>query len=285
MVDCHSEWLTKSFRYGQAVADIATTVLEDAMHIEGNEKIQSAAAQWETVDRSQPYTRLFRTNAALLYAAVEEIAAGTEVSIEIDVKDFVKLLQSAVALYQGDMKGVKHDSLLPYASWDEMVAESTGNAELTRLCRIMKDGLAQRFMDILESHVNSSTPAVTFTTAHKSKGREWEQVTLEDDFKSCYDEEGDWTGLTTEEQNLLYVAVTRAILRLEYNETVQQYINYKESSDLPVNVRKAVMGVIGDSHHGSSFPVGDLRGDMAQFYVQQEMEAYQVESLAGAPWE
>jgi superfamily I DNA/RNA helicase len=231
MVDCASRHLTKSFRYGQAVADIATAVLEGAMTITGNEKIASVAKNAGIVDESQPYTRLFRTNSALLYAAISEIRKGTEVSIEIDVKDFVKLLQSAVALYRGDMKNVKHDKMLPYTEWYEMVAESKGDAELGRIVKVVKEGLAENWISILKCHCNSREPHVTFTTAHKSKGREWSQVRIESDFKSCYNEDGEWTGLSTEEQNLLYVASTRAIDKLEYNLTVAEYLGVWEDSE------------------------------------------------------
>lgn len=223
-INCQTHFLTKSFRYGQAVADIATTVLEGEMQIKGHEPIQSLAGRQDLIDESKPYTRLFRTNSALLTAAVEEITRGTAVSIEIDVKDFVKLLQSAIALFRGDLKGVKHDKILPYKEWEELIAEVKSDPELNRISKIVSEGKADRWIDILSAHVNSKKPMVTFTTAHKSKGREWDQVRIESDFKSCYGEEG-WTGLMTEEQNLLYVAVTRAIKVLEYNHTAQEYID------------------------------------------------------------
>jgi hypothetical protein len=229
MVRCESRSLTKSFRYGQAVADIATTVLEGAMKIEGNENIASTAA-WECVDQSKPHTRLFRTNAALLAAAITEVQNGTEVRIEIDVKDFVKLLTSAVALCDGVMKDVKHDKLLPFRNWDAMVEESKHDPELARIAKVVKNGEAESWIATLSSHKNSDTPHVTFTTAHKSKGREFSQVIIEGDFKSCYTEDGEWKGLSEEEQNLLYVACTRAIDRLNINQTVAEYLNRIESA-------------------------------------------------------
>jgi hypothetical protein len=70
------------------------------MKITGNENIKSVTGFSGTVDRTTPHTRLFRTNAALLARPSVRFAKGTKISIEIDVKDFVKLLQSAVALRQ-----------------------------------------------------------------------------------------------------------------------------------------------------------------------------------------
>ena len=223
MVDCHSLELTKSFRYGQAIADVATTVLEGAMKIEGNSSIQSVVGQ-SNVDTTKPYTRLFRTNAALLQSAVLEIKNGTAVNIEIDVKDFVKLLESADALRNDDLKNVKHDKIIPYQKWDEMVEEAKHDPELSRVAKLVGQGDADEYIEVLINHKNSANAHITFTTAHKSKGREWSQVQIESDFKSCYNEDGQWVGLPEEEQNLLYVAVTRAIDVLDYNHTVVEYL-------------------------------------------------------------
>jgi superfamily I DNA/RNA helicase len=223
MVECESRSLTKSFRYGQAIADIATSVLEGAMKITGNETIKSVAS-FECVDKRKAYTRLFRTNSALLTAAINELQKGTEVSIEIDVKDFVKLLHSAEALRCRVMKDVKHEKILPYMDWEEMLVESKHDADLGRVVKVVDSGEANRWIAILGRHTNSENPHVTFTTAHKSKGREFSQVIVENDFKSAYNESGEFVGLVEEEQNLLYVACTRAIDVLEYNQTVAEYL-------------------------------------------------------------
>lgn len=226
LVECETRLLSQSFRYGQAIADLATTVLERDMVITGNPHINSIAARGAVIDYDKPYTRLFRTNSALLVAAIEEIGKGTEVALEIDVKDFVKHLLSAQALYNREKRGIKHDKVLPYHDWDEYVAEGKHDFDIGRMCKVIKDGLAEQWIELLETFKNSTTPHVTFTTAHKSKGREWKQVVVEEDFKNPYGEKDEWIGLTVEEQNLLYVALTRAIEVLQYNPTVAAFIRH-----------------------------------------------------------
>lgn len=240
LVEAESRNLTKSFRYGQAVANIATTVLEGAMQIEGNENIDSVVGLSDKVDREQPHTRLFRTNAGLLSAAINEIQKGSKVALEIDVKDFVKLLQSAVALQDGDMKAVKHDKILPYNDWAELTAEAKHDPELTRISKIVTEGDVDNWIATLEKHTNARDPHVTFTTAHKSKGREFSQVIVEGDFKSALNKDGEWVGLSEEEQNLLYVAVTRAVNVLEYNLTVVEYLRRKSKRDVERQYGEAV---------------------------------------------
>lgn len=230
MVQCGILPLTQSFRYGQRIADIATSVLERDMVIQGNPNINSLVGNplipdSPKVKRSKPYTRLFRTNAALLTSAIADIKKGRSVNIEIDTKDFVKFLESADALYHNEMKKVKHDKLLAFKDWDEAVAESKHDPDIGRAVKVIKEGLIRDWIDTLQHHENVYEPHITYTTAHKSKGREWKQVIVESDFKSCYDEDGEWKGLTIEEQNLLYVANTRAIDVLEYNQTTQEYLN------------------------------------------------------------
>lgn len=244
LVQCDTQYLTKSFRYGQAVADVATAVLERDMVITGNDSIKSKiqhsllvdpTCETTYLDPSKPYTRLFRTNACLLAEAVMAIQTGMEVALEIDIRDFVKFLQSANALYRGIAKDVKHDKVVPYLDWNEFIEDGAKNdPEINRVARVIKEGLAEDWIELLENFRNSKTPHVIFTTAHKSKGREFKQVRLESDFKSCYNEDGDWIGLSTEEQNLLYVAVTRAIDVLEINQTVYEYLKH-DKKDVVLN--------------------------------------------------
>lgn len=64
--------------------------------------------------------------------------AGRKVSISVDTADFVKLLQSGEALFLGDIKNVKHDKLLQYASFDELVEDSEDDMEMARLVKVVK---------------------------------------------------------------------------------------------------------------------------------------------------
>lgn len=252
MVEAPSYPLTKSFRYGQAVADVATIVLERDMVITGNEAIISQArrATLGLIDESKPYARLFRTNGALLEAAVEAIVARKSVAIEIDVRDFAKCLESALALKINDMKSVKHEKMLAYSEWAEAKNEAKHDGELKRIVKIVEEGKAERFIDILLNFNNFPDPHITFTTAHKSKGREFEQVRVEDDFPDGYNKEKEWVGLPTEEQNLLYVALTRAQLMLEYNSVTHEYINrdIADSREGGVQFKKLMRSLENEIH-------------------------------------
>ena len=232
-LDYPTTQLTKSFRFGENIAALAVQSLKDrytgeCLHqVRGYEQVTDQVAYDNVVDFMQPYTILFRTNAALLTEAVELIEhTDKRINIECDIKEFVKTLESALALYQHDLKSVKHEDIVPYNSWGEMKTESKSKGELVRLIGIVERGDALRYIDVLHKHYNIPTPDITLTSAHKSKGREWEQVVLAEDFPSCYNKAGEWVGLDDQERNLLYVAVTRAKKALQYNNTMRDVLEY-----------------------------------------------------------
>jgi superfamily I DNA/RNA helicase len=247
MTDYKEYTLSQSFRFGQEIAELATLVLRDKhsgqlnAQVKGFDKVESSVTS-DTRDIEYPYTILYRTNATLLAEAVELIKQGFKLNIETDMTDFVKLLTSALALFQGDTKSVKHESIIPFNSWSELKIESGSNPELTRVAKIITDGDALEYIRVLETHYNVTDPEITLTTAHKSKGREWDRVVLANDFPSNFDAKGKFIGLDTQERNLVYVATTRAKHKLYYNSTVEEFISLGGSTNCGLNVR--VKGVV-----------------------------------------
>lgn len=216
-IDCKEATLSKSFRYGQAIADIATIILNGGMKIVGNEKIQSIVGE---VNKKLPYMYLFRTNSELLSKAVRAVDNGENVKIEIDVKDFIKLLESATALSIGDHKNVKHEKMLAFKDFSTFMEDAKAQGgETQRLVRIIEQGQAKHMISVLSSYYPKPNASVIYTTAHKAKGREHEQVILADDFPSPI-VKGEYKGLSEAETNLLYVAITRAQGVLQVNSTV-----------------------------------------------------------------
>lgn len=222
-IECPERELTQSFRYGQAVADVGTAIIGGDMLIKGFDKVDS---KLDRVDTNKPYTILFRTNAALLQEAVSLLNEGKRVSAEVDSRDFIKLIDSAQALYEDNLKGVKHDSVVPYAAWNDLMDATDDEPELKRVAKIINEGMAAKFVSslkLLEKKVDNAD--VILTTAHKSKGREFSQVILFSDFPAPGEKD-----LSVEEHNLLYVASTRAVNVLQTNEAVDMIIeSYEET--------------------------------------------------------
>lgn len=229
--------LSQSFRFGQAIADLANVVLSQngvVTNIRGWEQCESTATYYhEQGEIEGCYTLLYRTNMMLVLDAVEFIQQGKKINLEIDVSDFVKLLESAVELKNGNMKGVKHEEMLPYESWSDFYKEVQGTGgELGRVFNIIDSGDVFKVLGMLRMQHNSDNPEMILTTAHKSKGREWDVVYLASDFPSNWNNKGEWVGLRDEERNLLYVAVTRARKHVIYNDTVKELLDREPKTEL-----------------------------------------------------
>lgn len=220
--------LTTSFRFGQAIADLANIVLGNSGDecLKGWDQLNTEVftpMDYVNIELPKETTRLYRTNAALLFDAVSLIAQGKKVNLEIDVKEFLRLIDSAVALKEGNIAKVKHESLLPYDSWEDLAEEKPGG-EIGRVMAIVDGGQHFEVIGVLTRHKNTDNPDIILTTAHKSKGREWDNVVLADDFPSPYNNDGAWIGLNEMEENLLYVALTRAKKWLMMNATLMAIV-------------------------------------------------------------
>lgn len=224
--------LTACFRFGPKVASVANMILEDKQPIahplvgKGYDTIVGSYVS-DIVDYTKPYTIIFRKNLTLLMEAMDRIADGEEIIINVDTKDFISMVDSVNALRRGDIEKVKHETVLPYATWEEFVDCAESDPDAKRLLNVVVSGKANTIAHTLRTHRNSPTAKVTLTTAHKSKGLEWDQVVVANDFPSNYNKEREWVGLEEAERNLLYVAHTRCIKCLQWNSTVQEIIDIK----------------------------------------------------------
>lgn len=224
--------LSKSFRFGQAIGNIADYVLakngQTITEVKGFEKVNTEVyAPDEIPDEvfDKQYAMLFRTNGALIMEAVRLLEKGKVVNLEIDVSDFTKYLDLAIELFKGNMSKVKHENLLQFDDWGEFGIEAeVVKGEALRVHKLVESGAVYKVLGLLSKHENVANPDVWLTTSHKAKGREWDVVVLAEDFPSPIDSEGKWVGLNDGERNLLYVALTRAKLVLCYNETVGDMI-------------------------------------------------------------
>lgn len=227
--------LSKSFRFGQEVAEVAKDILLDnsgnrTIQFDGNENLTTKIVDKMEEDQ---YTMIFRTNSLLIETALDLILQGKEVNMSIDVSDFKSMMSSANALRKGEMKNVKHQSFVPYVSWGELMdeVEASKDQEVKRIVKFINDGRYEEIMNALSSYKKSDNPDIFLITGHKSKGLEFENVVLAEDFLPHeVDEKGNWIGFAGQEQNLLYVAATRAKNVLQLNSAIHGVKRYTLSN-------------------------------------------------------
>lgn len=218
--------LTWSFRFGDQLAALVRGIMA---FLDRSVPLQGKAA-WPTElgcgDLSPPFTTLCRTNAGAVDALVRR--APQKAHVLGGVEELVWLLEDAEALRRGGQRTRPHPDLLLIESWDELLAlaENLGDPTAAIL-----SNLADSYPDLstlagyLQGiQVEENHAELVVSTAHKAKGREWERVELWEDFPPVWDpnyrerllrsQPDTAKAVLWEEENLLYVALTRAMRRL-----------------------------------------------------------------------
>lgn len=210
-------YLSKSFRYGPEIAELAMTVIKYQRHLEGFEERSTNIGH---VDTTKPYTKIFRTNSCLLTEAVELISEGVAVSVDINTKDFVNKIYNVISLKNGDKYKVKHKDIIIFEDYMELLAEAEYDPELNRIVKIVESDNTYDFIRSLKTYKKPRNPHALFTTGHKAKGLEWDNVIMADDFPLPRNDQGEYAELAQGEVNLLYVCLTRAQKNLQINTSI-----------------------------------------------------------------
>lgn len=203
-------YLSQSFRFGPAVAEVANDLLgriDAELRLTGLDSIPSEVRPL----RGGVDCVLTRTNAAAMRVVLEEIAAGRRPHLVGGGSELVSFARAALDLMQG--RRTTHPELACFDNWAEVqdyVDNDQQGDELRLLVKLMDEYGPRRILDALERMPREADADLVVSTAHKSKGREWDRVQLGSDFP---DDELREVGVP--ELRLLYVAVTRARLVLD----------------------------------------------------------------------
>jgi hypothetical protein len=163
---------------------------------------------------AEPDVVLTRTNAAAVKAMLFEIKAGRRPHLVGGGGDVVQFARAARDLKDG--KPTYYRELACFESWGEVqeyVENDPAGSELKMLVGLMDDYGPNAICQALDRQVAEDRADVVFSTAHKSKGREWNSVALGGDFPDPNKSESGT--LSPGELRLIYVACTRARLELD----------------------------------------------------------------------
>ncbi len=208
----HRIYLTQSFRFGPAVAEVANVILEQLeapLRLTGTESIASVVCSG-----GQPDAILTRTNAGSITRLIAARAAGRHPHLVGEGKEMLAFARAVRDLKSG--QGTEHPDLACFASWSEVVEYTRYDQqgeELALNVRLVESFGVPAIIAAIESLTSEAIADLVISTAHKSKGREWDSVELAGDFvRRTPDDE--LKPPEPEELRLLYVAVTRAKLQL-----------------------------------------------------------------------
>ncbi|HFW3714258.1 TPA: UvrD-helicase domain-containing protein [Salmonella enterica subsp. enterica serovar 6,7:y:-] len=210
-------WLTHSFRFGPEVAQVANRLLA----LKGETHQVTGKGGSDRVLQNVPRTFghhavLHRSVCGVIRTALHWSLAGKKVfwvggMESYKIEDLLDLYWFSIDMAER----MQHDRLTrEYRDYNEylQIAEDTGDVEMKQAIFILEQffPLPDRLNTLREQRVSVESDAdVTVCTAHRSKGLEWDRVSLHDDFADILAPEMP-ESKRHDEINLLYVAATRA---------------------------------------------------------------------------
>lgn len=249
--------LSASFRFPPPVARLAVAAL-DLKKMTGEHRpvvINGRGTLRQGQDEKASKAVIARTNLGLLLKAIEHITGANKawpVYFEGNIHSYTYADEGAslwdvLNLYNGRREGIRDKLIKSFNSFFELedYIEKAEDASLGMLVKIVKEygnRLPGLIASLKEKHVGNEerhTAKIIFSTVHRCKGMEYDEVELAPDFiteekiekakkqkekveeKAKGEKASDWNpARLNEEINLLYVAVTRAKVKLVIPEEI-----------------------------------------------------------------
>ncbi|MFJ5299204.1 UvrD-helicase domain-containing protein [Pseudomonas sp. NPDC088368] len=241
MADAERHYLTKSFRFGPAVAHVANIILS----FKGETVPLQGLGEPTQVKRSLPddlphQTFLHRTVNGVIENALRLVAKNHRMHWVGGIDSYsLRDLEDLFFFSKGLNDSIQNRKLLKdYRDYDQygQIAKATQDPEMLRSIKIIETypDLPKRIDGLRRCSVTSELDStVTLTTAHRAKGLEWDFVCLYEDFTADPLSPEIDAGKRDDELNLLYVAVTRAMKILAVNSLVISLMqHYKDNQSL-----------------------------------------------------
>lgn len=212
--------LTRSFRFGQGIADVANIILSNFKGETRELQGTASPAHIGHFPRSSAHAVIARANATLFDEAAQAIALGKTVHFLGGIEGYrIGQTMDAYNLWSGNHDRINTPKLKLFKTFDQMevYAGAADDKELKSLIGLVKrhgSKLPRLTSQIKSGVVDDMAQAnIILTTAHKAKGMEWNNVRLTHDYIDLLDKHGKPRKLTAtekEEANIVYVAATRA---------------------------------------------------------------------------
>jgi F-box protein 18 (helicase) len=233
--------LSTSFRFNQEIAHLAKDVISWKKHVKANSEIKITGIGKPGKIKTRAV--IARTNAGLLVKAIELLIEKKEIGsvyFEGRIENYTYATEGAsiydvLNLYSGEKEWIRDKMIASMKDIDELeeYIENTGDSQLRMLVEVVKEygkkipGYIKKLKECHLDHDDKDKADMIFSTVHRCKGMEYDEVTLADDFITeeklidLADAEGVTnTARLTEEVNLLYVAITRTKSDLHISEEI-----------------------------------------------------------------
>lgn len=232
----HRLHLTKSFRFGPAIAECANSIL-GLLKDTSFPKIQGSELKKSRIEYRMPTEKhvvLCRSNTGLLSEALSAIRQGRSIHVIGNLMDSINLIESAWFLSIGEVAKVKHPSMKLMGDWNNVVAMAKEDTEMNvAVKRVEEYGSSiPKICNELRSsgEVSEEKADVVLSTVHKYKGKQAPIIKLAEDFPDLvkWSKKDRIYKANKAEVFCFYVAVTRAEEVLVGNSTLSNLRTLKE---------------------------------------------------------
>ncbi|MGJ7523495.1 UvrD-helicase domain-containing protein [Variovorax sp. LT1P1] len=234
--------LTKSFRFGQGIADAANALLSNlkgARHPITGTQDRSRIGQFAV---TEPHMFIARANGTVFDEAARLISRGHTVDFVGGIERYrIGEVLDAYNLFAGQKQLVQSPYLKAFRSFDALdeYAVVVDDKELKGLVNAVKrhGHSVPDMVSLIRAGSGSDTTGATvkLATAHKSKGLEHDSVRLADDFMPLIGADGAVRKIDPsehEEVHAVYVALTRARRSLSPFTDLQKLLDIDRSRSL-----------------------------------------------------
>lgn len=236
--------LTSSFRFGSSIGKLATMMLyffkKERREVNGVGSVTKIGE----LDNREKFTVICRTNAMVFSWAIKLLNSKKIGFVgKVESYRFEDMLD-LYYLWSDQTSKIKNKYIKSFDSYEDLkeFSENVEDLDLIWKCRIVEEHqhtIPGYVKEIIEKAVPEERADIVLTTAHKSKGLEFNQVLLTEDYVSLVeqDEKGKvylakFTKEELEEVNLFYVAATRAKKALKPNKALQDFLELSGGLDL-----------------------------------------------------
>ncbi|RBQ29036.1 UvrD-helicase domain-containing protein [Aliarcobacter vitoriensis] len=248
-IDLPSFYLTKSFRFSNSYAKALQNLLNHLYSINETKKLNlngldsSTKIGKEFIDISKPFCVIARTTFGLIQELVKHIHSKKKIYFEGGYNSYSFMNQTVYSIFylkQRKNDKITIDEIKDFETINELesFAKDTKNQDYLNIIKFINtygDNIFEINKKIKALLVTNKEEAdIIFTTTHKAKGLEYEQVLMVDDFITKKDILNKKNPLSfqriNEELNIYYVAATRVKNAIELADLNINY-NYSESEN------------------------------------------------------
>jgi len=245
-----SKYLTESFRFTKEIASLATKLLS----ILGNDKEVIGRAEESTynimVNTEHDITKaiIVRANSTLIYTLLRAEEEGKKVYVLADLKELWGKLYHIQSLFYKEQPRYPDKELSQYKVYADLIKAADSIPELKKLLNLTvslsNGGLTaniNKIKSVILSEENKDKADFTLTTAHKSKGLEWDTVDITEDMIYLRDDQTILDALLDNQTlNLAYVALTRAKYKVNLPSLLQDVIDNSENLRVEYSNRQVI---------------------------------------------